>query len=232
MLSTRFTVIMTCHSSVKLEESARAEYNFLMPFSVGAVVSPLASMMHCQANHGPVATADCRAVPFPPVFDLPPSQQYQPSRPLEPLTQGLAPPYSLSRPDGKQNRQQKGTKGQFRSRKNGFGRRRNKPSNAGLASMLKANGRRARRHFARKYTQCACCDHLKARYCLGPLSDTDDFCDAEGTDTPRTLPVDVRQNMAQLSVSEALKPGSSPPRLVDTPAYILLVKGVPAARCV
>ena len=232
MLVIRSWVNMTCHSAVKLEESARAGHNFVMPFSVGAVVLPLASMMHGQTNHGPVATAASRAVLFPPVFDIPPSQLYQPSRPLEPLMQGLAPPHSLSRPDGKQNRQQKGTKGQFRSRKNGFGRRRNKPSNAGLASMLKANGRRARRHFARKYTQCACCEHLKARYCLGPLSDTDDFCDAEGTDTPRTLPVNGPQNVAQLAISEALKPGLSPLALVDRPACITVVKDFPAARCV
>ena len=179
----------------------------LMPFAVGGGCSPSAIMMQGQSDHGPVATAIPRAVPFPPAFGLPQSQHFgAPLRPLNPPPQGFAPSYPQSRPDKKRNRPRKGKTTQERRRRSS----KNAAPKSGLSSMLRANRQHTRRHFPRKYTDCTCCGHLKALHCLGPGScaDTDSLCDTGMAETPKNLPHGAPHDVSHLAIHEALKPGT------------------------
>ena len=178
-----------------------------MPFSVGAGFPTTATMMQGHNDHGPVATAVPRAVPFPPAFSLPQSQHYgAPLRPLEPPSQGLAPFYPLSRPDGKRNRPRKSKNAQERRRRSS----KNPGPKSGLSSMLKTNRQRAKKHFPRKYCKCKCCGHLKALHCLGrgSCADTDSLCGTGLAETPKSLTHGVPCDVSHLAISEALKPGT------------------------
>ncbi|CAL5227594.1 g10594 [Coccomyxa viridis] len=103
-------------------------------------------MMQGQVDHGPVATAGPRAVPFPPAFSLSQSQHYgAPLRPLEPPPQGFAPLYPHSRPDGKRNRPRKSKNAQGRGRRSS----KNAALKPGFDAMLKANRQQTKKHFQR-----------------------------------------------------------------------------------
>ena len=178
-----------------------------MPFAVGAVFPRSTTMMQGQVDHGPVATAGPRAVPFPPAFSLSQSQHYgAPLRPLEPPPQGFAPLYPHSRPDGKRNRPRKSKNAQGRGRRSS----KNAALKPGFDAMLKANRQQTKKHFQRKYTNCECCRHLKATYCLGPGScaDTESLCDTGLAETPRNLSHGAPVDVSHLAISEALKPGT------------------------
>lgn len=187
--------------------SPRLSQKLLMPFAVGAVFPRSTTMMQGQVDHGPVATAGPRAVPFPPAFSLSQSQHYgAPLRPLEPPPQGFAPLYPHSRPDGKRNRPRKSKNAQGRGRRSS----KNAALKPGFDAMLKANRQQTKKHFQRKYTNCECCRHLKATYCLGPGScaDTESLCDTGLAETPRNLSHGAPVDVSHLAISEALKPGT------------------------
>lgn len=207
--SVRYYPILTLNpkSLVARRISPGLSQRLLMPFAVGAVCSTPARTMQGQGDHGPVATAVPRAVPFPPAFSLPQSQHYGlPLRPLEPPPQGFAPSYPHPRPEGKRNRPRKGKNAQERRRRSS----KNAATKPGLSSMLKANRQRTRKHFPRKCVNCTCCGHLKALYCLGPGScaDTDGLCDTGLAETPKDLTHGVPCDVSHLAIYEALKPGT------------------------
>ena len=187
--------------------SPRLSEKLRMPFGLGAAFPISPPFMPGPVDHGPGATAGPRAVPFPPAFILPQSQHYGvPLGPLEPPPQGFAPLYPYSRPDGKRNRPRKSKNAQGRGRRSS----KNAAPKSGLDAMMKANRQQTKKHFQRKYTNCNCCAHLKATYCLGPGScaDTDSLCDTGLAETPRNLSHGAPVDVSHLASSEALKTGT------------------------